>query len=86
MVFFVKRRILKGLCVNGTGKNKITKDVNMDSCNNNYYNSFLNTTALIYSTTIYRGKPLYDDYLELMDTIISKNNEKINSEISDLFS
>ena len=48
--------------------------------------SFYNTTALIYSTTIFHGKPLYDDYLELMNTIISKNNEKINSEISELFS
>ena len=48
--------------------------------------SFYNTTALIYSSTIRGGNPLYDDYLELMNTIISKNNEKINSEITDLFS
>lgn len=48
--------------------------------------SFYSTSNLIYKASIYNSKPLYNDYLELFNTIISKNNEKINSAISDLFS
>lgn len=48
--------------------------------------SFYDTSALIYKSNIFTSNPLYQDYTELYDTIISKNNEKINSAILDLFS
>lgn len=48
--------------------------------------SFYDTTTLIYKSNIYSSNSVYQDYLELYNTIISKNNEKINSAISDLFS
>lgn len=52
-----------------------------------YYElSFYDTNSLIYKSTILRGNPVYDDYQELFNTIISKNNEKINDAISELFS
>ena len=48
--------------------------------------SFYDTSALIYKSNIFTSNPLYQDYTELYNTIISKNNEKINSAILDLFS
>lgn len=48
--------------------------------------SFYDTTALIYKSNIFTNNSVYQDYFELYNTIISKNNEKINSAISDLFS
>lgn len=50
-----------------------------------YELSFYDTTSLIYKSNIMRGNPVYDDYQELFNTIISKNNEKINNAISELF-
>lgn len=52
----------------------------------NYLISFYDTATLIYSGSIDRTNTLYSDYSELYDTIISKNNEKINNSIMELFS
>jgi hypothetical protein len=51
-----------------------------------YYEiSFYGTTTLIYTGKISRSDSLYSQYVQLFDTIVSKNNEKINSEITELF-
>lgn len=51
-----------------------------------YYElGFYDTTSLIYKLNILKGNPVYEDYQELFNTIISKNNEKINNAISELF-
>lgn len=51
-----------------------------------YYEiSFYGTTTLIYSGKINRTDSLYNQYVQLFNTIVSKNNEKINSEITELF-
>lgn len=47
--------------------------------------SFYDTSVLIYKSNIFTQNPVYQDYQELFNTIISKNNEKINKAISDLF-
>lgn len=54
---------------------------------NYYYEiNFYGTTTLIYTGKIYRTDALYNLYVQLFNTIVSKNNEKINSEITELFS
>lgn len=54
--------------------------------NYNYEISFYSTTTLIYTGKINRTDALYNQYVQLFNTIVSKNNEKINSEITELFS
>lgn len=51
-----------------------------------YYEiSFYGTTTLIYTGKINRNDSLYSQYVQLFNAIVSKNNEKINSEIMELF-
>lgn len=50
-----------------------------------YCINFYGTSTLIYSATIKKNDVIYSDYKALYETIISKNNEKINNQISELF-
>lgn len=69
-------------------KGSIVLEKSYSSVTGSYYYeiSFYGTTSLIYTGRISRTNPLFNQYVQLYNTIVSKNNEKINNEITNLFS
>lgn len=46
---------------------------------------FYGTTSIIYACTLNTFDSFFDQYSELFNVIVSKNNERINNEITELF-
>lgn len=69
-------------------KGSIVIEKSLSNFDGSYYFeiSFYGTTTLIYAGKIFRTNTLYNQYAQLFSTIVSKNNEKINNEITELFS
>lgn len=63
----------------------IDKVYNPTDSNYFYEISFYGTTTLIYTGVITRTDSLFNQYSVLYESIVSKNNERINKEISELF-
>lgn len=67
-------------------KGSIVLERSYSAASGYYYEiSFYGTTALIYTGNISSRSPLFNQYVQLYNTIVSKNNEKINNEITNLF-